>query len=126
MINNIIKKNIFPIAVIVLGLTVSGIMLFGSSQSNKGFISQNEAAKIASEFVNNTLLQGQATASVSKISEESGLYKIELLVQGSQFDSFMTKDGKFFFPEGLNVENPSIGPIAPTPSQGGTGMVGGC
>ncbi|MDD2913040.1 MAG: hypothetical protein PHH17_00470 [Candidatus Pacebacteria bacterium] len=126
--NNTIKNNIFPITVIAVSLVISGIVLFSGPSQGRGFISQDEALKIADDFINKKMLQGQVSASVSDISEESGLYKINLSVQGSPFSSYMTKDGRFFFPEGLDIENfeNTTPPSAPSEGGGGTGMVGGC
>lgn len=126
--NNTIKNNIFPITVIAVSLVISGIVLFSGPSQGRGSISKDEALKIADDFINKKMLQGQVSASVSDISEESGLYKINLSVQGSPFSSYMTKDGRFFFPEGLDIENfeNTTPPSAPSEGGGGTGMVGGC
>ncbi len=64
-----------------------------------------EQAKVkAGEFINKNLIQGNATATISQIVEESGLYKITLNVAGQEYTSFMTRDGKKFFTTAIDIE----------------------
>lgn len=61
----------------------------------------NEAiAKKAVDFIN----KGGQTASIESVSEESGLVKIRLTVDGNPFDSYATKDGKLLFPKAFNLD----------------------
>ncbi len=64
-----------------------------------------EQAKIkAGEFINKNLIQGGATATISQVAEESGLFKISLNVNGQEYTSFMTRDGKKFFTTAIDIE----------------------
>ncbi len=117
-------SNKYSIAVIIIGLAISGMIIFSTPEPQA--VSLEEAKKIAEEFVNEKLLQGQVAANFSGISEKDGLYKISLSVQGTEFTSYMTKDGKLFFPEAFDIENFEAPTAAPAPSGGGTDMVGGC
>lgn len=119
-------NNKYPIIVIVVGLIISGAIIYFNPQQqfNSQIISAEEAKEIAEDFVNKKLLQGQINASFSGISEEAGLYKFNLSIQGNEFSSYMTKDGRFFFIEGLDIENFDPATLAPQPSGGD--MVGGC
>jgi len=64
-----------------------------------------EQAKIkAEEFINKNLMQGGATAAINQVVEENGLYKISLNVNGQEYTSFMTRDGKKFFTSGIDIE----------------------
>ncbi len=111
----------YPIIVIILGLLFSGaIILSNPGQRGVRTLSSEEAKKTTEEFINRELLQGQAKASLSEVSEESGLYKIPVSIQGQTFLSYISKDGKIFFTEGFDVEN------FEAPTGGGIGMVGGC
>ena len=55
------------------------------------------------EYINELLnLQGQNATLVSW-SQEGGLYKIELKIGDQQFQSFVSKDGKYLFPYGIDL-----------------------
>ena len=115
-------KNMLPIIIVVLGLIISGIIIFTSNQGQ--FINQTvslkEAGEIATKFMNEKLLQGQGSVSLKGVSEEAGLYKIDFSYQGQNFSVYISKDGKKFFGQGWDIENFEM----PTLPSGGT--VGGC
>ena len=39
------------------------------------------------------------------MAEENGVYKIHLQVGEGEYDSYVTRDGKIFFIEGINLES---------------------
>src|SRR4030042_3502449 len=55
-------------------------------------------------YINQNLLPKDTTASLINILEESGLYKIKLKIEGEEYDSYVTKDGKMLFPSGIGLE----------------------
>ncbi len=62
------------------------------------------AATQAEEFINTQFLAGQAEkATVKVVGKVSGLYKLEVDFQGNKIDSYMTRDGKMFFPEAYEM-----------------------
>src|SRR3989344_634860 len=79
---------------------------FSKDQSSpmEGELSLDEAKIKALDFVNHFLLKPPFTANLVSSQEEDGLYKLTLSVAGDIVDSYMTKDGKLFFPQGLVVE----------------------
>jgi glutaredoxin len=57
------------------------------------------------KFINENLMPRGGKATVQKIVEENGLYKIAVdLGNGNVVDSYMTKDGRKFFPNAIDVE----------------------
>lgn len=64
-----------------------------------GNLSQKDAAAKAEKFVNSELLSGQGGATLKVVGSEGNLYKLEVTYQGRKIDSYMTKDGKKFFPQ---------------------------
>jgi len=56
-------------------------------------------------YINQNLLPEGTTASLIDILEESGLYKIKLKIEGDEYDSYVTKDGKILFPSGVSLES---------------------
>jgi len=57
----------------------------------------------ATTFVNENLLRPPYVAQVVSSAEASGLYRVTLSVAGQTVDSYLTKDGKVFFPQGIDT-----------------------
>lgn len=97
------NKNII---IIVLAIISVGSLVFAvSSNGNSANISPDEAKSKAVKFINEVLLQSGAEASIGDVIEENGVYKMALnLPDGTALMSYITKDGKILFPEGLNIE----------------------
>lgn len=69
----------------------------------KKTVNKKEAISIAEEFINEYLMQPGSKATVVEISSEYGLYKLEIDIGSSVVDSYLTKDGKLFFPQALDI-----------------------
>lgn len=69
-----------------------------------GVLSSQEAAEKAIAYINENMLRGEVKASLVSVSEEGGLYKLRLKIGEAEYDSYVTKNGKFLFPEGVNLE----------------------
>ncbi len=54
-------------------------------------------------FVNENLLRPPFAAQLVSSAEANGLYRVTLSVAGQTVDSYLTKDGKVFFPQGLDT-----------------------
>ena len=63
-----------------------------------------EAEQDVLQFVNTQLLQAPFQAEVQSTEELDTLYKVTLSVAGQMVDSYVTKDGKLFFPQGLDMD----------------------
>jgi len=68
-----------------------------------------EAEQKVLTYVNTQLLQAPFQAEVQSSEELSTLYKVTLTVAGQTVDSYATKDGKLFFPQGLNLDETVLG-----------------
>ncbi len=98
------KEQIKSIAIGVLAvgiLTIAYYTFFGSPANLTG----EKATDIALAYINSTLLtDGSKAALDGTVSNQSGLYKFKLNVGGQSFDSFVTKDGKFLFPQVIEIK----------------------
>lgn len=106
-------KAVAGIAVILLIFSVftqgfnfgeNGFKLTGGTVGMS--ISPSEAEKTVLSYVNTRLLQPPFLAEVVQVSEAGNLYKISLSIAGESVDSYLTKDGKLFFPQGFAVAEP--------------------
>lgn len=98
-------KSLIFIAVVIALILVAGATLY-INQNKTGVLSREEAGKIAIDFINQAI-QEDVTASLVEVSEESGVYKIDLQVKENPYTSYITKDGKILFSQGFAVEEAS-------------------
>ena len=68
-------------------------------------LSLAEAKAVAEKYVNDNLMQEGATATVTNISEENGLYKLIVDTKTDVVISYLAKGGNYFFPSSLDVES---------------------
>ncbi len=114
-----LSKNLVPIAIIIAGVLIAGSFIYINYQkgpkaptggTSSEILSAQEAAAKAIDYINKNLLRGKATASLIETLEENGLYKIKFSVGEQEIESYMTRDGKLFFPEGLDLTK--VEPVA--------------
>lgn len=100
------QKNTIPTAIIIAGILIAGAVIYTnySEQEKPGeILSVQEAGEKAMDFINEDLLRGTATASLIEAVEENGLYKVKFSIEGRELESYITRDGKLFFPEGISL-----------------------
>ncbi|MDD5749595.1 MAG: FKBP-type peptidyl-prolyl cis-trans isomerase [Patescibacteria group bacterium] len=96
------KKNLLIFALALLSLALGIVLLL--NQGSEKSISSQEAKNLTEKFINENLLPPGMEIAVESISLEKGLYKMSLkLADGNQVDSYLTKDGTVFFPEGIDI-----------------------
>ena len=89
---------------ILIILLIFSVLTQGFRFDGKGAtLSQTAAEKTALNFVNTNFLQPPFVAEVAASEELGSLYKVTLSVAGQEVDSYLTKDGKFFFPQGFDT-----------------------
>ncbi len=91
---------------ILLVIVLVVIALFSYQKPVKN-LSQEEAKAKAEQFINTYLLSGGNKATIKEITEEYGLYKLKIDIVSSVVDSYLSRDGKLFFPQALDVEKMS-------------------
>ncbi len=102
MIKNIIKFLI-PAAIVIAAIIIVQGLYSINREKIPGTLSQEDAVERAMNFINRVALNGQATASLLEANEESGLYKIHIEIEGEEYDSYVTKDGKLLLPPGAEI-----------------------
>ena len=101
-------KFLIPISIIVAGLLVAGAFIYVSQGNifSKGQLSAEAAADKAVKYINDnkdTIANGM-TASLVSVSEEGTVYKIHIKIGDGEYDSYVTKDGEFLFPNAYKLE----------------------
>ena len=92
---NTINKKITLALIFIAGLAL-GAGGFYSFQAQDS-LSPEKASEAAMGFINKSLEQDNVTASLVSVAEESGIYKLHLTIESNEYDSFMSKDGKYLF-----------------------------
>ena len=88
--------------IIFLGLMSIFIL---SACTPKDTITIEEAKTLANDFIANNLVQPGTEVSIKEVTEEAGLYRVVVnLPDGQEIDSYLSKDGKKFFPQVMDVE----------------------
>lgn len=105
-------------ALLVIALVLIAIFSFRKPSG----LSQDEATSKAETFINTYLMQSGTKATIKEVTEEYGLYKMNIDIVSDVVESYMSKDGKLFFPQALDMEQvASAG--SPTASDSGAAPV---
>lgn len=96
--NSMIIPSVIGIVMLVIGFA-AGLMIAGTNTTT---ISTDNVATIAQAKIFN-LLQGESAVAVTNVTETNGIYKFTVDVDGRQFDSYMSKDGKILFPSAYDI-----------------------
>jgi len=100
------KKHIIAAIVLVVAIAIGGGVYF--YKMKKADIGLEGAKKTVTDFVNNNLLQPGTTATVKSAVKDGGLYSVVITVGKQDITTYITQDGKKFFPEAMDT--------APAPS----------
>lgn len=105
------KKSIIAITAIVVLLGVVAIgYLYNKKQKANEQLSFQQTAEKAIKFVNENLLSGGVTALLDGVSEVNDVLKVSLKIGEQTYSSYVTKDGKIFFPEGYEINDATTTP----------------
>ena len=97
------KKTIIVAVLLVLGLT--GCTLPNLVGDQMKVVKPEQAEEQALNFINTYLVDAQTNVDISNFIEISGVYQMELNISnGQQVTAYMTKDGKYFFTEGIDMD----------------------
>lgn len=87
------KKTI--IMALLLALVVTGCSL----PKKKKVLTIEEAKAKTLEFINTSLMQPGNEAEIKEITEEGDLYKLKVMANNQEIESYLSKDGEKFFPQ---------------------------
>lgn len=81
-------------------------------------LSVEEASLKAEEFINTFLMSSGSTAKVKEVVSEYGMYKLSIDITSDVVESYLTKDGRLFFPQALDIDEITSESQAPASSGG--------
>lgn len=105
------------VLILLLFSVVTDGFQFGGEETSpeKVVLGEEEATQKVLSFVNTKLLQPPFVAEVRDSAEVGDLYKVTLAVAGQEVDSYVTKDGELFFPQGIVLSAPAFSDTADEP-----------
>ncbi|MBD3359256.1 MAG: hypothetical protein GF365_00910 [Candidatus Buchananbacteria bacterium] len=93
------KKISLIISLFILAMAISGC------QSKPTVLGPEKAQARALDFINENLVAPGNEVEIKDVIDDGSVYKMTaVLNDGNELDIFLTKDGKTFFPEGMNIE----------------------
>ena len=100
-------KNLIPISIIIAACIIGGSLVYINNPS-EDFLSPEQAALKAIEFVNENMLQEGVVASLNgEITEENGVYKMPLIIGEGEYEFYVAKNGKYLFTSGISLVSAS-------------------
>ena len=114
------RDNFTRITLPIILVVILALIGFFSFRRSGGDLSMDQAKVKAESFVNNFLMQAGNKATIKDISESYGLYKLQIDIVTDVVESYLSKDGKLFFPQALDVDQISSGNPAAGAGAGAT------
>ncbi|PJA84847.1 MAG: hypothetical protein CO145_00480 [Candidatus Nealsonbacteria bacterium CG_4_9_14_3_um_filter_37_13] len=102
-----LSKNLIAIAIVIAGVLIAGTIFYINREKGEkitGFLTAQQAAEKTINFINQYLVEKGMVVSLLNVTEERGLYKISFKAGQEQYDSYVTKDGKLLFFQGIDME----------------------
>lgn len=102
------KKDNPWIAVSIALMIVTGALIYSMvfPANPATTITKEKALADTVEYINANLLPQDITAIGTGVDETSGVYVISIEVEGQQFNSYVSKDGKYLFTQGIDMKQP--------------------
>jgi len=92
----------FIFGVIAVIILIGFFYLKGKSE--KEVLSPREASQKAVDYINKNFIRGNNKASLIETGQESGIYWFKIKIGEKTVKSYVTKDGKFLFPEAIDLD----------------------
>lgn len=101
--NKISNQVLIPVIGLAIFAAVAAAAYFYLPFLKNKSLSADEAAKKAIDYVNTNMLADGVTATYKDVKLEDGLYAFKLTVEGQDYDAYVTRSGKFFFPQVIDI-----------------------
>lgn len=100
-------KNKSVISLVVVAVLLIAFAAYVKEPNLKSIfvsgLSAEEAKNKVDEFIKNNLVQPGTEISIKSVTEENGLFKATVSVGQQEIVSYLTKDGKKFFPQVMDI-----------------------
>jgi glutaredoxin len=103
------RGNFLRITLPIILVIILAVIGWSSFRRPGGNLNTDQAQLKAGTFVNGFLMQAGNKATIKEITEAYGLYKLKIDIVSDVVESYMSKDGKLFFPQALDIDQISGG-----------------
>ncbi len=93
------------VSIFLIAVAAGSVFFFKDSLcgAEEGFaMEEGEVEERVMEYLKDNV--GSASITIGEIKKEGGLYVFNLNIEGQDYQSFVTEDGKYLFPQGVNLE----------------------
>jgi thiol-disulfide isomerase/thioredoxin len=101
-INNLKKINKKTIILLIIALILIIATIF-TLITSKESLSVDDISDKVLKYIDESYFNGEASLEITDVIIESGIYKITIFINGTEFETYATRDGKLFFPEGSEI-----------------------
>lgn len=104
-IKSLLNKQVFTgliAGIIIMGVAGSAVYFANAQKEKYSWLPVEDIEARSAEFINKELVQG-GTATAKVVGKEGDLYKLEISYNGQKIPSFISKDGKRFFPQVMDL-----------------------
>ncbi len=107
------KKNvIFSAVFIAVGaLTITGVFSLNKGKNTSVLVPAEEAAVEAVKYINANVLEAGMTASLVDVVTDGETYKFRIRIEDQEYTSYISKDGKYLFPNAYDMTADAIQPV---------------
>ena len=110
-------SSLLIVSIVLISLIIGGaFFLSRHSVTTKENISLTKASQLVLDYFNNHILKGRnIRAKIIKKEDDkkSGLYKVQIDIQGQKIDAYVSRNGHYLFPQAINLQ-PKATPIPKT------------
>ena len=103
------------IVLLILSVFTSGFQFGDTPAARNDGLTIAQAEKQVLAYVNANLLRPPFSAEVETSADLGSVFQVQLNVAGQSIDSYLTKDGQYFFPQGFDVDAQPATPPAGEP-----------
>ncbi len=106
--NEIVKKTPFWIFTSLILLIALLLVSFqGTVTEKEEDLNEEDKEKIGQitvDYINNVFLEGESLVELLEVSKGRDVYKVSVMFEGEKIDSYVSKDGKLFFPDAYDMK----------------------
>ena len=99
------SKGLIAAAAFIILAAVGVLFYFQSGLFFQKDLTREQAAVKALNFIDQSIDEG-LTANLIEATDEGQVYGLHLEIGGTEYQSYITKDGKFLFPNGFTLNTP--------------------
>lgn len=104
------NNRTISLSIVAAAIIIAGALIYIDQNSSAKDLPMEAAAEKTIAYINENLLDSSMTALLKEAFDEGEIYRIHLEIKENEsesvigeFDSYVSKDGEFMFPEGYNM-----------------------